>query len=431
MSYLISQSTTLNSPLQGPTLVRHPQNKPIHIKLSKTFAVTGSTQYFIIGSNNITIEGCKNSDIIVSYSDGYNLPYPGLIRNGTNGNFPPVLDPEVICAFDNLIVKHIRINTAVSINNPLLVSLKNNHGWIGQQYFGIGAKNVIIKECINNAIISNNCGGIVGNNSTCILMKCVNNGIIGGASGGCVGSDANGTRAFKCKNMATATISGGSGGIFGANSVGCSAKRCKNEATINGNQSGGIFGIGLSGIHMNNATGCKNSGIIQGRNAGGIFGGSQDTSSAYKCYNTSNALFGNGIFGGGASRCIAEACFNTGTISKDYGGIFGNSFNCTAQNCYYSGTPLPTNAYGIIGSIFMGDDIGNVVDHCYVSSSLQVATNNPISAPLSGIVITKDVSGTAEATGIWKDRKANKYLIGTDGSIWIRRRRNQPYKLNI
>ena len=423
----ISHSQTINAPLSGPTLIQHPKNRPIHIKLGKSFSVTGETQYFVVGSNNVTIEGSKCATVVVSYTGG--VPYLGLVQNGNISPF--------VRAYDCLTVKHIKITNDVTNAVPLAAYA----GWIGQQHFGRNAKDVVIKECTNNGPISNNnCGGIVGAYSTCMVVECVNNCVIPlniFSAGGIVGDSADKTHAYKCKNTAMALIQGPySGGIFGANVVGCSAKRCRNEAAISGEQAGGIFGGSDGRINQNNACECKNSGAVTGPNAGGIFGNAQNTSSAFKCYNTgaltspaSGQIIG-GIFGNNAVRCTAEACFNNSNMIGNVGGIFADANSCTARNCYNFGS-LGTAGYGIICDASGG---GNLIDECYVASAAittPVALNPIHPAATVSTIVTKHVSGVSEATGEWRDRSANKYLCGTDGTVWIRRCRNEPYKLNL
>jgi hypothetical protein len=416
----ISHSQTINAPLSGVTTIAHPKNKPIHIKLGKSFSVTSATQYFVIGSNNVTIEGSKCATVVVSYSGGEGPePYPGLVQNGTSG----------VRAYDCLTVKHIKITNDVANAVPLAA----NAGWIGQRYFGRNAKDVVIKECTNSGPISNTeCGGIVGSDSTCMVSECVNNSPVSSASsGGIVGARADGTHAYKCKNTATALVSGtDAGGVFGEFAVGCSAKRCRNEAVVSGAGAGGIFGGAGTELNQNKACECKNSGAVTGNDAGGIFGRSQDTSSAYKCYNTGalNATVGavGGIFGNGSDRCTAEACFNNSNMTGVAGGIFAGAVNSTVRNCYNFGS-LGTVGYGIINNDFGA----NLIDECYVASAAITGLNPIHPAAVVSTIVTKYVSGVSEATGEWRDRCANKYLCGTDGTIWVRRCRNEPYKLNL
>jgi hypothetical protein len=425
----ISHSQTINAPLSGPTLIQHPKNRPIHIKLGKSFSVTGATQYFVVGSNNVTIEGSKCSTIIVSYAGvtpNPPTPYPGLVQNGSSN----------VRAYDCLTVKHIKINNDVAN----AVSLDDRAGWVCQQYFGRNAKDVVVKECTNNGPIANyGSGGIVGDNATCMVSECVNNGVISGdEAAGIVGHESDGTRVYKCKNTATALVQGvRAGGIIGGESVGCSAKRCRNEAAVSGDGAGGIFGNGkgsYSRVNQNNATECKNSGAVTGNEAGGIFGRQHDTSSAFKCYNTgaltapsSAGQIVSGIFGNDARRCTAEACFNNSNMTNVAGGIFAGATDSTARNCYNFGS-LGTAGYGIMNDTSGG---ANLIDECYVASAA-ITGQDPIHpAATTSTIVTKYVSGVSEATGEWRDRRANKYLCGTDGTVWIRQCRNEPYKLNL
>jgi len=415
---VLSYSQTV-SVITGNTTISHPHNKPIHIKLSKNFVITKEDQFFIIGSNNITIEGHKNHDVIIGYACVVGNEYPGLVRNGTTSTR----------AYDNITIKNITINTS-PINT---VVLANNAGWIGQRYFGRNAKNVVIRGCTNKSIISNYGGGIVGSDASCIVAECVNNGVCSGLEcGGCMGAFANGARAWKCKDNFTGIISGnGAGGIFGSSSVGCIAKNCHNEAEISGQGSGGIFGRSSGSISQNIATECYNTGTVSGVGTGGIFGYNHNTGSAYKCYNTgllTNTISGsNGIFGNSSYQCTAEACYNTGNIiaSAIGGGIFGFANSCTIRNCYNSGS-LGTIGYGITS------DTGgnaNLIDHCYVSS-LAITGLDPLHVSTITSDVVSNSSDVVEAVGVWKNKSADKYLQGTDGSIWIRKHCGEPYQLN-
>lgn len=404
----LTRSQTVNA-LTGITYIKHPHDKPICIKLGKTFAITGADQYFVIQSNNVTIKGSRKREVLVSYVGGL---YIGLVQNGT----------FTTRAYDNLTVKNICISTAIGQSQ---VVLDPDGGWIGQTRFGTNAQNVVVKCCVNNGEISENGGGIVGSFSSCSIIKCVNNGLISQTgSGGIVGANSSGTNVIKCKNTETARILGnGAGGIFGYNPVNCSAKQCNNKADILSTNTGGIFGLCTS-VAYNNAIECKNSGKISGSgSSGGIFSAGL-YSSAYKCYNTGDIINNNGgIFGTRTNYCVVLACYNIGNITNG-AGIIGSGKSNTIRNCYNYGSL--GNGYGIINDT--GNN-ANLIDHCYVAS-LAISGQNPIHpSTITSTIVTK-TSDVSEASGKWKDCYADKYLLGTDGTIWIKRH-NKPYKLNM
>ena len=95
---LIENSTHIdNFPPNSSYLIKNTHSKPIKIKLGKSLRVSSPYNYFVIGSNNVTIIGSKN-EIIIDYPDTY--AYDGLIRN-------PVSDTNTMyCGFDNITIKN-------------------------------------------------------------------------------------------------------------------------------------------------------------------------------------------------------------------------------------------------------------------------------------------------------------------------------------
>lgn len=258
--------------INGGTLVT-----PVVITFGENITLNSSSQYFIIGSEYITIDG-GNFTVII---DGVKN-FPGLVRNGTSS----------VSGYSNIILQNINMST---LNNSYI---SNGNGWLCQPYFG---KN------ISTNIYVNNCN----TDSTCNSLTLTDTGLILGR----------GTNRVICNNSSSAgTISGG--GIFGYRCTNCQANNCFSTGIINGYYSlgaGGIFAWGND--KTNQANNCYSTGNIYTSNSygsGGICGES--------CEVVVTNCYSRGIIG-----------FNGGTTC---GGIFGHNTNNkskTAINCYSSG----------------------------------------------------------------------------------------------
>ena len=159
-STLISQSSIDNH--LGPSMTLN-QNTGFDSDL-----VINSNFYFIIGADNITIDGNNHTVNIVG-----STAYPGLINNS---------------GYSNVTVKNIIIKSeSVSpITTPC--TLNTGAGWIGQSGYGSGSgKTNIITNCHNRAPINNDGGGGIvgthcGQSGTLTISYCSNSGIIVGNS---------------------------------------------------------------------------------------------------------------------------------------------------------------------------------------------------------------------------------------------------------
>ena len=368
-------------------------DSPIVITFSEDLTLNSTSNYFIIDSEYIVIDG-ENFNVII---DGV-TDYPGLVKNGTDG----------INGKSNITIQNINIST---LNSSTLAAYK---GWICWDYFGANATTNIIKNCSSSGDITNlNSGGIFGYYSFGAATNCYSTGTIGGqGSGGIYTYSLFGT-ATDC--YSTGTLSGqGSGGIFGSEFGAFSsgtATNCYSLGAIIGINSGGIFGSSSNGT----ATNCHSSGVIGiysnniVNNSGGIFG-SSSSGTATNCYSLGdiNGIYSGGIFGSSAYG-TATNCYSSGSINgSGSGGIFGyfSTGTATAINCYSSG-------------IISGDYSGGIFG--YLSSVTSTATNcyslgNIIGIGAGGIFESSSSVGIVTncyiANGTWDDSLASENLTG-------------------
>jgi hypothetical protein len=398
------------------------------VKFASNLTLNSSSKYFVIGAQQIIIDGSGHTVTISGVTGGY----PGLVKNGTSSS----------AGFNYTTVQNI--NTAATNGSSLAVLA----GWLGQSYFGQGAIYNNFINCSNSARIDS------GNRA-------------GGITGAYTGYNSGNVTATNCSN--TGEIIGYSmnspGGIFGDYSGyefgTITAIDCFNTGNISGSQPGcgGIFGSWCGSIGGNvYAIGCYNTGSI-GDSGGGIFGHScglknesngQDPGylSAYNCYNTGNmsGSSSGGIFGyhcGYYSPATIVNCYNTGTIGGSFnGGICGQECcqgggNLTIQNCYNRGSvDTANNNGGILVDFYQDGSILNI-SNCYSSGVL----SNPANL-LYGIYSNLNVSlasinsYVASGLGNWSDASANALLTGYpsttpgfDGDTWFSRQANTPYEL--
>jgi hypothetical protein len=234
--------------------------------------ITSANQYFVIGSDYVTIDGGNKMVTISGITGGY----PGLIQNGTYG----------ANGKSNITVQNINIQGS---NNSVLDDVG---GWICQEFFCKGSSGTnTISNCTNSGNISgNSAGGIVGSSfarsttysSINTITNCSNSGIISGTSAG-----------------------GISGKFTGSNSSGTVIiTNCSNSGYISGNFTGGIAGGAIAYTDDSNITPSlivSNSysiGIIRNAtNSGGIFAGfdskNYDNTSNISYATTSTAIIKN------------------------------------------------------------------------------------------------------------------------------------------
>lgn len=172
------------------------------ISLFTNITIGISSGYFITGSSYITYDGTGKTVTISSVTN-----YLGLIQNGTSS----------ANGYSNITVQNI--NNAISGSSTLAV----NGGWICQSYFGKSVSNILIDNCINSGIISNNgsggiCGSNIGDtNGIVSITNCSNSGInngtrVGGICGRLAGNSFGNVSISNCTN--SGVISGNVGVVF-------------------------------------------------------------------------------------------------------------------------------------------------------------------------------------------------------------------------
>jgi len=269
---LTSGTQTINSD-NWPVRINNTSNNILTVIFNTNIVIDSSfgdtTAYFIIGSNNITING-NNKVITININD-----YPGLFQNGTdqnNGN-------------TNIIIQDLGVTS-----NSSLVSIG---GWIGQSYFAYGISGTIsITNCYSTGRIKTRGGGIFGSyigkssSASIIVTNCYSTGTIETSGGGIFGDYAGES------SLGTITVI-----------------NCYSTGNI-GNYGGGIFGSYAGTI---TATNCYSTGYIG--YGGGIFGYDANAASkAINCYTTGIFSSDNGIYG--TTRGVIQKCYPTNGVQN-------------------------------------------------------------------------------------------------------------------
>jgi hypothetical protein len=442
-----------------------PVDSLLVVYLNFTYTI-GASIYFIIGSNNIIIDGNNIPKVIDA------VDYGGLIWNGTSEDIP----------YNLIIVRNI----TVSGNGTLATGA----GWICGQYFG----NCQMINCSSELPISYG-GGLFGSNcDTCTATNCYTTGEIY-SGGGIFGNNCDNCTAVSCHT--TGNIDYG-GGIFGHETIGCSATLCHTTGIIS-SYAGGIFGSMTNQEKSNitcTATKCYSTGSIGGiqvisslvYSCGGIFGPNCNASAenciceAIDCYSLGD-IFGapensgcGGIFasncnaGSASSTCIATRCFSAGNIGIYCGGIFHQGRNLEANDCYSIGN-IGSNGGGIIGygatraTVSHCYSVGNINDYaggilgpsvlnctlikCYTTGSTVATAGGLVGSYANNITLT-DCYTTAEQlygsdnnielftitnciveNGSWDDTNAMTTIEIDSDDHWTRTGINTPPLLSL
>jgi hypothetical protein len=264
---IISSSTTISDAdiagyswpitINGGTSI-----SPIVITLGDDITLNSISEYFIIGSEYITLDG-GNKTILINGV----VNYPGLVLNGTNSSN----------GYSNITIQNINVSTS---NGS---TIQQEKGWICWNFFGKASSNNQVTNCSSSGAISGDySGGIFGSFSSGSATNCYSSGAISGNNTGGIFGDSSTGSATNC--YSSGSISGiESGGIFGSNSTG-NATNCYSSGSISGIESGGIFGSYSYGDAVN----CYSSGSISGLDSGGIFG-FDSFSATITCYAADNA----------------------------------------------------------------------------------------------------------------------------------------------
>ncbi len=298
------------------------------ITLAENLTFYSVSQYFIIASNGINIQG-DNYTITINNISGYT----GLIQCNT--------------AYTNININNLGVLSVSS-------SLNNSAGWIVQASSG-NDSGITCYNCYSTGEITNNSGGIFGQSSSGTATNCYSTGTIGTSSGGIFGPTSSGT-ATNC--YSTGVNAFYSGGIFGGNSSG-TATNCYSTGAINAS-SGGIFGDVSGGT----ATNCYSTGEIIG--GGGIFGSSAGT--AINCY-----CIGGTIIGGNTqTNCYAALETWNNTHANTYM-VFG-----TTWFSINSTTPWLLKSFN---SAIYNPSSATTTSSSYTTSSGLFSTNSVLGSP--------------------------------------------------
>ena len=355
------------------------------VKFTNNFTFTSISHYFILTSNDITIDGSGNTITL-------NTPinYPGLVSCSSGSK-------------NNNTIQNIGI---ISTGSTTLIT---NGGWIGQSLFGSASTYTIINNCYSIGDIGVGGGGICGSNAgqngILSITNCYNIGNIGTNGGGICGLNSGQAGNLTISNcFSTGTIGSSAGGICGyacGFSTGIvSITNCYSTGTIVSSSSsgGGICGQYAGKQGTLTITNCYSTGDISGSDAGGI------------CGQYSGDVSGN---------VSISNCYSTGVIATRSGGICGSSAGrsngtTTITNCYSTGNILDVSAGGICGYI-AGDLSGTVIaSRCYVVGT---ATTDASTNKIFGSIASNKKSVTSPNTGFelnssptWKNTNAATYL---------------------
>ena len=410
------------------------------VKIMEDLTISSSTGgtngYFIIGGDDVTIDGNGKTVTITDITD-----YPGFLENGTI---------NTIASGTNIIIKDLGV---LSTDTTTLVF---GEGWIGQQYFGreLTSGTISATNCYSTGNISQYAGGIYGlrtgyyaTNTTISATKCYSIGNIedeaGGIFGYVTGFGATNTIIEATNCYSTGQIGEDTGGIYGkgagyyATDTTISATNCYSTGNID-IQGGGIFGY-VTGFNATNttieATNCYSIGNIS-QYAGGIFGSdagynaTDTTIDATNCYSIGNIEYrAGGIFGFAAGSSASNTtisatnCYSIGQIGIEAGGIFGLSTGYYATNTII----LATNCYSIgnIGNLG-GGIFGRYTGLNATGTTTIDATNcysvGSVTTTGNGIYGSNKVIGITDrcyiANTTWDDSIATTSLTDT-ANVWL------------
>jgi hypothetical protein len=367
-----SQISTFTWPIE---ILGGSTSNPTIITFGDNITLNSPTQFFIIGSDNVIIEGNNKIVELSSINE-----YPGLFQNGTSSTD----------GYSNIIIRNFSMFCGTSTQEE-----NSGGGWICQRYYGKGGVKNLINNLSSDGIIYTGggiCGSNCGQSGELTISDCFSTGVIFGADvGGIVGFQTGFTNGkitiSKC--YTTGQIVGfSSGGIIGKSAGESNGTvniiACYSTGNIRGSYSGGIIGSDAgqsTGIIA--VTACYSTGNITGLYAGGIVGGFAGFSMSYititSCYSTGDitGFDSGGIIGSIAgyenSSVIIKACYSTGIIlGENAGGIVGadagaSGGNVTVINCYSTGSIIGKESGGIIGSDAARDDgIVSVINCCSI-----------------------------------------------------------------
>ena len=206
---------------------------PTVVRGMEPITLTSSQQYFIIGSEYVTLDGMNNPVDVTEVTD-----WKGIVQNGTTG----------ANGFSNVTIKNVIVNGE---------GLASRGGYIAQLYFSKDALNNLIENCSSTGIINGiRAGGICGDYA-------------GSSSGSLIINKSYST------GEQTGPYTGGICGPYAARYGGSvTLNNVFSTGTIGGTESGGLIGYVLSSqsgdtMIINNS---YTTGDISVETAGGLVG---------------------------------------------------------------------------------------------------------------------------------------------------------------
>jgi len=206
----ISANTTITQSTIGSytwpvTINGGTSSNPVVVKFGSNLTFSNANNYFIFGSEYVTLDGSWNNVTV------NNVPsYPGLVDN---------------TAWGNVIIQNIGV---LSTGTTTLRTGGNEGGWIAQRRYGATVLSgpAIIQNCHSNGAIPGYCGGICGvapgsGNGNVIVRNCYSTGnVFGDHAGGITGGYSGAGGSIIVTNCySTGAVTGPSaGGILGGNS---------------------------------------------------------------------------------------------------------------------------------------------------------------------------------------------------------------------
>ncbi len=394
------------------------------VSFESNLTVISANHYFIIGSENIRIEG--NNKIITTSNLNGDFTVYGLFQNGSfSGGI----------AQSNIEIKDMKYYNSINLQ------LQSNHGYFLQQGFGYsstgGITGLKISNLINHGNINNNgCGGIGPISHGSVEIKnCITYGQIYGQNeifGSCGGLFADysfvaGDEVWieNCLNYGNIN-SQNCGGIFGPTSFRINKKttisKCINFGEINGISCGGIFApfcvrhISTTTLYDDNiifdCSDCINYGVINNYRCSGIFGVENfkyDTVGINT--RVANKFKVTNCYNHGEFKNFGDCCGIIGFGSFESPGAVSNYFELLIiQNSYNFSNILNSTQSGIISKLHQNVNINVLgkVKNCYSVTS-GITENgifvNEYSYPI-GITFEDN-----NVTSTWNDAVAESTLL--------------------
>jgi hypothetical protein len=364
-------------------------------------------------SNNVHINNCHHKGSVLSHYSG------GICGSMCADSGKVVIekcsnDGELFGAYCGGICGYM---PDVSTNGIIIIKNCINRAIISSEYgggivggaFGSG-KLSIIKNCVNYGNMTEVYnGGIVGSTmvisseSRMYILNCINYGSIRNYSGGIttymnidthnnpISNNKNTSIIKNCKNYGAITCSnendGYSGGIIGFRSCNFELKNCVNYGVNSSNYSSGIVSSNCSNFILNNCINAKRA-KIYGNSNSGIIGFECNDFSINECNNYAdmNSYQGGSLISSLSYNFIINNCINTGEIAG-YSSSFiaGGCYDFTMNNCINKG-----NISGLFGAGFCGYECYyNILNKC-------INYGNILSEQSAGICNTPDHSQIIE-----------------------------------